>query len=158
MPFQIKPFIADQIEKAASRYVIDLAALNEESRAQSPGGSARSAYDYTYECAVVNRRVAARLRGEDPGPWPFGEGWAQAPAEFRDAETAGAELKSSAEELVSAWNAFPEERIEQPIVLTSGDAKPVELVHLCAVHLNYHDAQLNLLQAMSGDESMHWDD
>src|SRR5512147_753859 len=95
-----KDFLAERMTSAARLYVQDLEALDESMLAHSPGGAARGPYDFTYEVVFVQRRIAKRLRGEDPGPASF-EGWMTAPDEFMDKARAMAEVKSTVDEIVA---------------------------------------------------------
>jgi hypothetical protein len=139
-------------------YVRDLKAMSHELLAHSPGGAARSAYDFTFEVVVVQKRIAARLRGDDPGPYAGGEAWIMAPAEFQNPETALSEMLSSGEAIRLAFEAIPESDLEREIPIPSGSVTPLSLMDLASGHLNYHDAQMNYLQAMEGDGAVHWKD
>lgn len=152
----IKTHIAERISSARDTYLKDLEAIDEPSLGQSPGGVARSPFDFTYEVVFVNRRVSTRLRGGVPEPFDF-ESWMVAPEEFCSKETAIKELKDSATEVLDAWNALPEEDLFKVIDTPGGPTNPVKVASLCATHLVYHDAQLNYLQALLGDDEMHWE-
>jgi hypothetical protein len=157
MPTTFKAHFTKQIREAADGYVKDLEAMSEEALGKSPGGSARSPYDVTYEVAAVHRRIVARLKGEDPGAWPFTEGWAVAPPEFRTKSAAVNELRETADAVLAAIEATPEDEMEREIVLPNGKSSPLDLANLALIHLVYHDAQLNYLQSMAGDTELHWD-
>ena len=121
------------------------------------GGSARIAYDFTFEVAYINRRFAKRLRGVTPEPMP--EGWIVAPDGFRERESATAELRASAAELMEAWNEVAKDELDRVIALPSGATTfPADLIALATHHCGYHDAQLNYIQALHGDLEMHWSD
>ncbi|HRF59024.1 MAG TPA: DinB family protein [Fimbriimonadaceae bacterium] len=151
----LKSHIRARIAEGTGMYIQDLEAMDAELLGKSPGGVARSAYDFTYEVVVVNRRVAARLRGDDPGPWPS-EGWMTAPDDFKNKEVAVREMKASSEEVLAAWDALDAGAIETPIVLPTGETTPMSMASLIATHAVYHDAQLNYIQAIAGDGEMHW--
>lgn len=152
----LKTYTRARIAESTGMYIQDLEAMGAELLGRSPGGVARTAYDFTYEVVVVNRRVAARLRGEDPGPWPS-EGWMMAPDEYKNKDFAVAEMKESSEEVLAAWDLLDPAAIEKPIVLPNGETNPLAMASLIATHAVYHDAQLNYLQAISGDGDMHWE-
>ena len=61
MATTLKSFLRDRIAKGCNRYIDDLEAMPEEMLARSPGGSARTPYDFTYEIVYVNRRLTKRL-------------------------------------------------------------------------------------------------
>lgn len=157
MSFDFKNHIATRIRDAAKCYVGDMEALTQDQLNTSPGGSARSPFDFTYEVIFVNRRLARRIRGETPDPVNF-EGWIVAPDEYKNKEYAISEFKSSVDDVLNAWNGLDEADFEKPIPLPQGEpTNPAKLGSLCATHIAYHDAQLNYLQAMLGDGEMHWD-
>lgn len=151
----VKELVRDSLLQSKRMYLQDLEAMGHDELAKSPGGNARTPYDFTYETAVVNRRIAARLRSEDPGPAPW-DGWAVAPAEFQNKETALKELADSADEVVAGWDNTAEERIAETITLASGDTSALDMAKLAAYHMGYHDAQLNYHQAICGDDAVHW--
>lgn len=155
MPYDYHAALAKGIRQAAARYADDLRAMEDSVLRASPGGAARSPYDFTYEVVFVNRRIAARMRNEDPGPSPF-EGWIVAPPEFCEKERAIAEVLDSAEELAEAWLAVSPDAIETVTPLPQGEFTPIFGATLCERHMHYHDAQLNLIQAMGGDGDVHW--
>jgi hypothetical protein len=153
---EIKSFFSEQIRAVKADYVKDLEALSEEQLGQSPGGGARSAFDFTYEVGFVNNRIAQRLRGETPEFFED-KGWILAPEEYRSKETAIGFLSESMDQVVEAWEAVPESDIRKPITTqTGGQTNPLDLAFMCAYHTGYHDAQLNYLQAIHGDTAVHW--
>lgn len=151
----VKELLRDSLLQSKKMYLEDLEAMAHEDLGRSPGGKARTPYDFTYETSVLNRRVAMRLRGEDPGPPPW-EGWAKAPSDFQSKETALQAIEGSADEVLAGLEAMPEARLGETITLPQGVTSPLEMVRLVANHMHYHDAQLNYHQAICGDEAMHW--
>ena len=59
--------------------------------------------------------------------------------------------------ILAAWDEIPETDLEKVITLPKGETSPLDLASLTMSHLNYHDAQLNYVQAMSGDDKVHWE-
>lgn len=152
----LKDFLLEKIAGWKGSYLEDLRAMTHEHLAASIGGSARTAYDFTFETAYVNERIATRLRGEDPGPSPY-EGWITAPEDFCSPDAAIARFESSADALIAAAQALPAEKLEAEIPLPDGrTTKALDLLSMSFVHMAYHDGQLNLLQAMNGDSEVHW--
>lgn len=152
---RIKAHFTEQISGARDRYLQDLEALDESVLRSSPGGTARTPYDFTYEVAYVNRRAAARMRGEDPGPFSS-DGWMRAPEECQSKARIVQDLTESANEVLAAWEALPDTELDRKISVPNGETSPFDLASLCAMHMNYHDAQLNYLQSLMGDDEMHW--
>lgn len=154
-PSELKSYFRKQIESVRDDYIRDLEAMPDEQLASAPGGSARSPYDLTFEVAHVNRRLAKRMRGEDPGPWGF-EGWVKAPAEFKNRQKAIDAVRDSMNEVLASWESVPESEVNREIKIPSGMTSPVDLAFMCAYHTGYHDAQLNYLQTLHGDDKTHW--
>lgn len=152
----ITEHLVKRIQDCCTDYLNDLRAMDHALLDRSPGGVARSPYDFTYEIVFINKRIAKRLRGEDPGPYKF-EGWMSAPAEFRNKEHCIAEVESSTEEVVAALSKVGDADLEREIALPTGSTSPLQLANMAASHLNYHDAQLNYIQAINGDGEMHWE-
>lgn len=155
MATDLKTHIADSIREAKTLYLKDLAAMPAEQLAVSPGGLARTPYDFTYEVDHVNRRIAARLKGEEPPPY-FADGWMRAPEEFKDKDAALKALEESTEDVLDAWEALEPDELDKPIQTPGGETTALELGSLAAKHLMYHCAQLNYVQALHGDAEMHW--
>ncbi|MEQ1932458.1 MAG: DinB family protein [Fimbriimonadaceae bacterium] len=147
----LKQLALTNIDKAHDRYRKDVDSLTHEQLISSYGG-ARSAYDFTYEVANVNNRVAQRLRGQDPGPAP--DGWTVAPEDFKTKETCLAGLADSVATVRGAFEECPDFTEERDFPL--GKMTIFELANFMAIHMTYHDGQLNFIQAMAGDGEVHW--
>lgn len=153
----LKEFLAKSLKESAKMYMEDLRAMPDEVLLASPGGVARSPVDYSHEIAVINRRIAIRLRGEDPGAWPGPEkGFIRAPADMSAQEVVES-VQESFDAVVAAFDAFDERELETEIVLPQGKTSALDLASLAIVHSAYHDGQLNYAQTMAGDEEVHWD-
>ena len=151
----IKDFFAEQIASTRDYYVQDLEAMSEEVLARSPGGEARTPYDFTHEVAIVNRHTARRIRGEE-SVFPGSNGWIKAPPEACSKSAAIEDVRASMNDLLAAWNALPAEDILSPIQVKNGETNAMRCVSMCIYHAGYHDAQLNYLQSMQGDIEVHW--
>jgi len=150
--FEPTAFLKKLIQDALQCYLDDLDALSNEDLAYSPGGTARCPFDFSYEVAYVNHRVAARLRGEDPGAWPYAEGeWAAAPDEYRSRDAIATYLKQSTQAVLEALGDATRE-----VSLPSGPKSAFEFAMIVPTHLEYHLAQLNYLQSIRGDSKVHW--
>ncbi len=153
----LKKHAHEAIKGAADRYLSDLRSLTDEQFSQSPGGTARPPADFTYEVMFINERIAKRLRGEDPGPFKF-EGWMKAPSDFGTREEVVAKFEKSTNQIIEALETTPVEEMERKITTPGGETSPFDLVTFGALHINYHDAQLNYIQSLNGDTEMHWQD
>ncbi|MBS1705558.1 MAG: DinB family protein [Armatimonadetes bacterium] len=144
--------VRENIQMAGANTIRDIQALSEEALSKSPGGGARAPYDYVYECVVVNQRLAKRMRGEDPGDWPF-QGWAKAPEDFKSIDAAVQKFQESLNDLVTSLG----DDVNRVVPTSEGDRPIWDLGQFAAIHMFYHDGQLNMVQAMHGDEQVHWD-
>lgn len=156
MSQELKDHLIENVKSARHLMLSDLKAMSHEQLALQPGGGARAAYDYVHEVSVVNMRIAAVLRGEEPGPWPY-EGWVTAPEDQRTPEAAASSIDACSQAVIDALGDFPAERLNEEMQRPSGPTTARKMADLVAVHMMYHDGQLNLVQAMTGDQEVHWD-
>lgn len=152
----VKEYIARRIQESSKMYVEDLEAMSHEQLSHCPNQTCRSGYDFTYETLYVNQRIATRLRGEDPGPWPTTEGFMRAPEEFRHRDRLISEFRSASDAVLSAWQALPDDKLYETIELPQGKTSPMEMINIVATHLSYHDGQLNYIQTLHNDAEVHW--
>lgn len=157
MPIDLKKYCRDTIESSGKSYRQDLDALPEEALTSTSGGASRSPVAITYELVVVNKRLATRMRGEDPGPFDP-TAWSTVPGEFNSASGCKAGFAKSIEDLLSSLDSIPDDQMDRSIPTPSGSTTPFDLALFAALHIGYHDGQLNLLQAQLGDAEMHWQD
>ena len=155
MPLDVFALLRGGLMEAGTRMINDLEALPDDKVAESPGGSARSAADFVYEVAFVNRRVAVRLTGVAPPPVEF-DGWMMAPPEFRNKAKLKQELQESVDALLDALDSHAPDGIDHLVPMPQAEWSVFETVTFVTRHMNYHDAQLNYLQALYGDAEMHW--
>lgn len=144
-----------QIESAKNEYLADLKALSHEQLDQSPGGSARAPYDFTFEVLTINHRIAHRLRGEDPGPWQF-EGWLKCPPELRHKEVIESKFAESMDVVLVALEGLDEASLLDKSKSHDGKSSFAEMLDIIVLHATYHDGQLNQVQAIGGDTEVHW--
>lgn len=149
--FDFPAYVNGQLESARTAWTTDFEVLEVEQLGTPLMGHARTPYDLNYELVSVNRRFAKRLQGEDPGPWPFVEGWAKAPEEYCDKPFALREFESTMDAMIQSLGTDLFRKIET----SSGQTTAFELGLFCAFHILYHDAQLNYIQELCGDMAMH---
>jgi len=156
MPNPLADFMIDSFRSATQRFTEDLAVLDHEDLAKTMGEGGRCAYDFIYEVAIINARLAMKMRGEDPGPpaWDFGKEWLKAPEAYRTKDAATDYFKGRADELMAEYA-----KVESPVMLEN-DAPTTMFKNLQFLmgHTMYHDAQLNFLQSLKGDMAVHWSD
>lgn len=151
----LKQHLREGMSQNTKLFLDDLKAIPEDQLSVCPGGCARTPADLSFEVSFVARRIAKRLRGEVPDPWtPMP--WTKAPENYTSRQQMIDDLESSLSELLSAWDAFPEDQLETPIAIPSGHTTALEVASIAARHPLYHDAQLAYIQTLSGDDAMHW--
>jgi hypothetical protein len=144
------------IEQCTGFYSRDLEALTEEQILGCAGGVARKPVDFTYEVALINRRVASRLRGTEPPAWPQTEGFVSAPEELLSKRAICDYMAGASAELIEAAKALPEAEGDK-LVGPEGKQEPAyAMANFAVMHTMYHDAQLNFIQSLAGDGGMHW--
>lgn len=156
MSQEFKEHLARGLEQASEYYLADLEAMSQDQLARKPGGQARSALDYTFEVLTVNNRLANSLAGVANGPWPFGDGWAECPKELADKAAMMAAFKSSTDGVRAAFDKIDPGSLATPVTINGNETSKARMATLAAVHMMYHCGQLNLIQAMDGDEEVHW--
>jgi len=150
---ELRSYVIKHFKTVIEEFVKDLNALSEENLSKSWSGT-RTAYDIAYEVGLINRRIAMLCREEDPGPWPweFGKEWLKAPDELRSKATIVKHIEETGQELLDSVGTDVEK------IVPVGEARPAiyQLVIGAAKHTFYHDAQLNFIQELTGDMSVHW--
>jgi uncharacterized damage-inducible protein DinB len=155
---RIQQILVQNLDRAERFLLADVAAMSDGQLNASRGGAARKAYDLLYEIAGVNRWMAARLRGEDPGPRPFAEGaFPTAPPELCHKNRILSLLKESFKDLRVAFENLPPDSLLEPMPNSERPVTPLETIIVAASHTFYHDGQLNYMQALDGDSAIHWE-
>lgn len=146
--------LVENFRSAITRFTNDLKALSEENAGKCWGGVSRCAFDFAYEMVLIHERTATLLRGEDPGPppWKFGEEWVKAPDSLRTIDAMSARLNESVETLLAAIG----DDFEKKVKMGETEVPVWRRLQFLGIHTMYHDAQLNFMQAMAGDGSVHW--
>ncbi len=144
------------MESAAKNYSQDLDAMSDDQILTSAGGTARKPVDFTYEVALINRRLAARLAKTEPPAAPEGDDWWVAPEELQTKDAISQYFKASCEELLEAAKGMSEEDATVLVTFHGGEKPSHTMVTFAAMHTMYHDAQLNFIQSLAGDSSVHW--
>jgi hypothetical protein len=153
----LKDYLGKAVQEAGKMYLEDLEAMDEAVLQASPGGVARRPVDYSFEIAVINKRITHRLHGTDPGPWPGPEeGFIAAPPEYATKSGAIDFVRSSFDDLHAAWQTVDENDLERKIELPTGETSPLDLIAMAVSHASYHDGQLNYAQCIAGDNEVHW--
>jgi uncharacterized damage-inducible protein DinB len=135
----------------------DLKAIPQEQLCVSPGGCARDALNLVAECAMVNGFVSRFLQTGSFERPPAEDRQAHL-ASFDTAEKALSYLEQETNHLVAAIEAVDENTLGD-VIETTPLGRPMTrfaIAQLPAVHMMYHDGQLNYIQTLHGDDKMHW--
>jgi hypothetical protein len=109
---------------------------------------ARSILDMSTECVLVNRYMAALLKGENPERPPAGE---QSEFVIDDPEVLCQELVSSSKELADAISQLKEEDLDRDYPHWRGPLKGITLIEMPCRNMEYHGGQINYIQTLYGD-------
>ena len=142
-------------EWAYKNLVNDLNALDEDKATGSPDAAIRPAIKVVAECAAVNRVVASLLTtGAMPERTPE-----QREAYFASITTraeALAALDTGTQELYAAIEGIAADRWGEMVETFFGPRTVLATAGIAAMHMMYHDGQLNYLHMLHGDTEMHW--
>jgi uncharacterized damage-inducible protein DinB len=121
-----------------------------------PGGVAKTAAQILCECATLNRIGAAILRGEEAKD--EGEAHATCCEATATHEKARDAIEASCAELCAAIALWDGKDLTQQLQMPWGMSMAAEtVIWLGGSHMNYHNGQLNYIQALLGDAAMHWE-
>lgn len=151
----LKEYAINGVRGAAKKFCEDLEAMDESHLSECPGGTARAILDFAYETCFVNRMIADRLAGRTPAEWPWNDNWAKAPEGYAK-EQAIADLRNSAEAILSELEKADADKFLDRIEVDGRQTSIFERANFAAMHMMYHDGQINYCQAMKGDLEMHW--
>lgn len=146
----------ERLNMAKSFYMNDLKALTEEQLGTSPGGKARSAFEFTHEVAWVNNNVATMMEGTPVTDWPNPENWEGAPKEVCTKDSCMESFCNSVDRIINHVESATDEKFMTPFTVGEEEKSMEEMCRFVTVHMFYHCGQLNYLQAIHGDEKIHW--
>lgn len=139
----------------AERLIKDAGYIPEEKLAWCPIGCAKTAAQILAEVAGTNARIAAPIRGEEPGA--AAEEFAKRIEAASTLDELGQLVTESAGMVCRAIDALSEADLDKQVRMPWGAMFPLgEAVFLPASHMNYHDGQINYIQLLLGDDKFHW--
>ena len=142
-------------EWAYGNLVNDLKALAEEQAAGSLDAGARPAIKLVAECGAVNGIIAGLLTtGEMSRPSPEQQE-AYYAAITTQAEALAA-LEAGTQKLYTAIDGIAADRWGEIVETFFGPRTLLATASIAAMHMMYHDGQLNSLHLRHGDTEMHW--
>ncbi len=140
-----------------TRLVNDLKAIPAEKQNVSLGGTARAPLNIVAECGMVNGFVAAFLATGTAPERPSGEARDTFLASFDTEEKALTYFAAQTEALIAAFHGLSEETLaETTSELFGRPMTRLAVAELPAIHMSYHDGQLNFIHSLLGDSQMHW--
>ena len=154
--FDFRAHLRGATERAHQLLVKDLHALPEESAGGCPGGVARPALELVAECAGTNGFIAGMLTtGEANRPTP--EQRKAYYASFTTRESVLAELEQKTQLLLNAIDGMDETTMGEMLPGVFGSPMTrFALAGVPAMHMMYHDGQINYIQCLHGDSEIHW--
>ena len=133
----------------------DMNAVEENQACVCPGGVAKPAIKVVAECAAVNGMVAAMLSGGD-AKRPSPEERDAYYASFTTREAVLTELEQKTQSLYAAIDGLDENTLGEMVEGPIGPMTRFGMAELPAMHMMYHDGQINYIQALNGDGEVHW--
>ena len=143
------------IERAHKNLVNDLNATPDEKLNSGSGGVSRPAIEIVVECGSVNSMIAGALGGVAP-PRPDPEQRKAFFASFQTKESALTYLEQQTQQLLAAVDGVDVDTLGDMVETPLGPMTRFGLTQLSAMHMMYHDGQLNYIHALHGDPDMHW--
>ena len=151
----VQEYMARQTERMGDSLAHFIASTPEDRLVWHPSleGSAptRSILEQVSECVLVNRMLAALLRGgkvEAPGPG--------SPAiKFANGQDAQEQLVASARELAAAIVRMSEADLTRTYEHPRGQMLGENVIMMCLRNMAYHAGQANFIQMLYGDSEFH---
>lgn len=147
-----RPGMVQWLGTLASFYAKDIRALPENLLTVSPGGVAKTPGSMTAEVAGLMRWTAATLREQTP---PAGyDGEDNQPTTH---DGCCGLLDKATADLSDAISTADPAVFQKMVTAPFGVDMPI--MALCQITINhiwYHDGQICLIQAMNGDDKVHW--
>jgi hypothetical protein len=151
-----KKHLAAFTERVHGLLIKDLTAIPEDRHDECPGGCAHPALRVVAECAAVNGLVASYLSTGRAERLPPDQREAHLNS-FDTAEKALAYLEQETRKLISAFECLDESTLgDRDDTFFGRPMTRFAIAELPAVHMMYHDGQLNYLQTLHGDDKIHW--
>jgi hypothetical protein len=152
----MKTFLANFVEKIGTAYANDFNHIPADKQMESPMGVARTATIFTAECASFNRWIIKIIAGEEVVR-PDEEARKAYYGSFDTGEKAVLELNSSVADLAVAIRGCDEDAMGSTVTMPWGAPMLLaEAIQMAAVHMAYHEGQLNYIQSLYGDGESHW--
>ena len=142
-------------ERAYNNLVNDLNALDEDKAAGTPDAAIRPAIKVVAECASVNGLLASLITTGTAAMGSPEEREAYYASITTRAE-ALAELETGTQKLYEAIASITPDRWGETVPTPLGTMTIMGAAGFAALHMMYHDGQINYLHMLHGDTEMHW--
>jgi hypothetical protein len=142
-------------ERAYHNLVNDLNALDEEKASGSPNAALRPAIKVVAECGAVNGTLAELLTA-GTATMPSPDERAAYFASITTRAEALASLDAGTQKLYAAIDGVAPDRWGETVQTMLGQMTLLTAAGFAALHMMYHDGQLNSLHLLHGDTEMHW--
>lgn len=137
-----------------SMYAADIRAIPEEKWSATFGGCTRSAAEVTSDALSLLEWTTEAIKGNIIETYEFTDEMKQA-CSTKDGATA--RLQSATKAFSAALAEASDERLNTTVTPPwQMDAPVFMLAQIAVSHLWYHDGQLNYIQALLGDDKVHW--
>lgn len=138
----------------ADMYAKDIRALPEDKWTATFGGCTRPASDLTADALSLMQWTTAKMKGEEADHMAMMEALGPKCADKASAE---AELHATVGAFGEALRAASDDTLNAEVMPAWQMPAPLFIIANIAVsHLWYHDGQLNYIQALLGDDKVHW--
>ena len=153
--FDAKAHLSASLKDAGYQLARDLRALPDEKVGVSPMGAGRTPMSIAVECISFNDWALRRMAGEEVEMHADFEAFK---LQYDTAEKAASGLEESTDNLIAALEALDDEGLGRKAPPPwDPNVTAYAMFHVAASHMTYHDGQLNYVQTLYGDESMHWE-
>ncbi|RYG45626.1 DinB family protein [bacterium] len=149
MALDLHALLSNRLRETTTLWAKDLRAHRPEELTTKLGEGARSPADIAWECVLTNRRLAMRMRGEEPFNL---DGFPSCPPESANATSLIRALSESSDELLAAAG----EDMAREITYPGGSESVFSYAEFAAMHMMYHLGQINYIQTLYGDPAVHW--
>ncbi len=152
---ELKIHLLNSIRRSRSLIIGDLQALNRDQASTSPGGKARPAVHFVSECGYVNGMIADFCQSGEIHRLSLEEKRNHL-ASFDTVEKAINYLSRETDRLLEAVEHADLSNLSEACSPLGRMMSRLEVLELPAMHMMYHDGQLNYIQSLHGDEEIHW--
>lgn len=151
----VPEYIARQTERMADSLAHFIATTPEDRLVWHPsiegGAPTRSILEQISECVVVNRAIAALLRGAAAPP----SGPNSPAIRFANGQDAQEQLVASARELAAAMRMMTDADLARVYDHPRGRMSGENVIIMCLRNMAYHAGQANFIQILYGDVDFH---